>query len=364
MIRLSDCASGRDNNFNLIRFIAASCVIISHSVLISGGETQIEPLEALTGFTLGDHAVNVFFVISGFLVTKSLVSRSDFALYAASRTLRIVPGLLVVGLVTAFIFGPLATILPFSDYFSSLAVWLYGPTIGSLGPDPLDLTLPGVFATNPFPDMVNGPLWTLRYEVIAYICLAIAVANGVYAGKKRFGIFLALFIVLFVAYSLWVPAAHERTSLDHLMRFGLAFSLGSGFYMLRAHTVLNWRIPIGLLLMTLLLAQSSLYHAALMLFTAYTSLWLAFVPDGAVRRFNRLGDYSYGLYIYGWPVAQLIILALPGLSAPALLALGYTFTLPMAMLSWHLVEKQALTLRFVLAERLRKLWPFRPHQPV
>ena len=115
MIRLSECASGRDNNFNLIRFIAASCVIISHSVLISGGEDRIEPLEALTGFTMGDHAVNVFFVLSGFLVTKSLFSRNDIAFYAAARSLRIIPGLFIMGLVTALIIGPLATSLPLTS---------------------------------------------------------------------------------------------------------------------------------------------------------------------------------------------------------------------------------------------------------
>lgn len=362
MIRLSECASGRDNNFNLIRFIAASCVIISHSVLISGGEDRIEPLEALTGFTMGDHAVNVFFVLSGFLVTKSLFSRNDIAFYAAARSLRIIPGLFVMGLVTALIIGPLATSLPLSEYFSSLSVWVYGPLIGSLGPDPLGLTLPGVFAANPFPEMVNGPLWTLRYEAIAYIGLVLAASIGIYASQKRFSGFLALFVLLFIAYSIWDPSPDARTSLDHLMRFGLAFALGSGFFMLRDHALLDIRVSAGLLLLTVLLAHTHVYHAALMIFTAYTSLWVAFVPKGFIRRFNELGDYSYGLYIYGWPVAQTVILMLPGLSAPALFAIGYGLTLPVAMLSWHVVEKRALGARFTLADLLRKFWPFSRRQ--
>lgn len=353
MMKMSHTISGRDNNFNLIRFLAASCVILTHSVLITGGEDITEPLEELTGFTLGDHAVNVFFVVSGFLVAKSLLTKRDLAAYGAARFLRIVPGLFVMGVLSAFVMGPALTSLSLGAYFSSLASWSYAPLIGSLFTDPLSLTLPGVFASNPFPDMVNGPLWTLRYEAIAYIALVVAVAVGIYANPRRFGGFLALFVVLFVAYSFWNPMPETRSSLDHLLRFFMAFGLGSAFFVLRERIVLKAHILIGLLLLTILAFPTPLYHAMLLVFTAYATFWLAFVPKGFIRRFNMLGDYSYGLYIYGWPVAQSMIFLFPEFSAPALFAAGYAATLMLAMASWHGVEKPALARRLALAALLR-----------
>ncbi len=354
MIKMSDCITGRDNNFNLIRFIAASAVIVSHSVLISGGADVVEPLEQLTGFTLGDHAVNIFFVISGFLVAKSLLQKKDLTAYASARILRIVPGLFVMALFSAFVIGPALTGLSLGTYFSSLATWIYAPLIATLGADPLDLALPGLFAANPFPDMLNGPLWTLRYEAIAYIALVLAAAIGIYANPRRFGGFLALFLVVFIIWSFWRPMPETRSSLDHLMRFFLAFGLGSAFYMLRERIILHGGIMAGLFLLMLALAATPLYHAALLVFTAYATIWFAFIPAGFIRRFNTLGDYSYGIYIYGWPVAQAVIALFPGLSAPEVFIIGFGLTLPLAMASWHGIEKPALARRFALAALLRR----------
>jgi peptidoglycan/LPS O-acetylase OafA/YrhL len=357
MMKMTDCMTGRDNNFNLIRFIAASCVILSHSVLITGGENVTEPLERLTGFTLGDHAVNVFFVISGFLVAKSLLIKKDLAAYAAARILRIVPGLFVMGLLSAFVMGAALSSLSPGDYFSELSSWIYAPLIGTLATDPLSLTLPGVFASNPFPDMVNGPLWTLRYEAIAYIALVLAAAVGIYANPKRFAGFLMLFVVLFIGYSFWNPMPETRSSLDHLLRFFMAFGLGSAFFMLRERIILRAPMMIGLFVLMLIVSKTPFYHAMLLIFTAYATFWLAFVPAGFIRRFNRFGDYSYGIYIYGWPIAQSMIYLFPELSAPALFMAGYGVTLLVAMASWHGIEKPALAKRFALATLLHSKKP-------
>src|SRR6187455_1951063 len=90
--RLSDFTQGKDNNFNLIRFLAALMVLVSHSFVLSTGRSQLEPFGALLGMNLGNMAVGVFFAASGFLVTGSLLSRQSFSDFVVARALRIYPG--------------------------------------------------------------------------------------------------------------------------------------------------------------------------------------------------------------------------------------------------------------------------------
>jgi len=349
--------SGRDNNFNLIRFLAAMAVIISHAVLLSTGNGEIEPLRSATGYSLGDHAVNVFFVLSGFLVAKSLLTRRDLIAYGASRMARVLPGLFVAALVTAFVIGPIATSMSLSEYFSAISVWLYAPLIGTLATDPLNVGLPGVFATTPFPDIVNGPLWTIRYEVMAYGALLLVALAGVFATKLRFAIFFAGATAGLIAWQIVDPFHPGPTALDHLARLGFSFLLGTAAYVLRDHLKLSLLTVVLLLVITWLLAGTTFYRGALYFFTAAAVLWFAQTPGGPVRQFNKLGDYSYGLYIYGWPVAQTLIALNPALSPTMLFALGAPITLVLAILSWHLVEKPILARRAAFAGFINGLIP-------
>ncbi len=352
--------SGRDNNFNLIRFMAAMGVIISHAVLVSTGKSELEPLRAATGYSLGDHAVNVFFVLSGFLVAKSLLTRRDVIAYAASRMARVLPGLIVAGLVTALVIGPIVTSSSVGEYFSAIGVWLYAPMIGSLVVDPLNVRLPGVFAETPFPDIVNGPLWTIRYEVMAYVSLLILAMAGVFASKLRFTVFFGAAIAGLLAWQVVDPFHAGPTALDHVARLGFSFLLGTAAYRLRDHVQLSLIIVIGLFAITWLLAGTTFYRGALYVFTAAGVLWFAQTPGGVLRQFNKLGDYSYGLYIYGWPVAQALIVLNPQFSPLMLFALGAPITLGLAVLSWHFVEKPLLARRMAFAGFINGLIPEGP----
>jgi len=349
--------SGRDNNFNLIRFLAALAVIVSHATLLSTGNGKIEPLRQATGYALGDHAVNVFFVLSGFLVAKSLLTRRDLIAYATARMTRVLPGLFVAALVTAFIIGPIATTMSLTEYFSSVRVWAYAPLVSALAPDPLNITLPGVFTTTPFPDIVNGPLWTIRYEVMAYVALLLLALVGVFATKIRF---IAFFIVATFALLTWQvvdPFHTGPTALDHLARLGFSFLLGTAAYRLADHLRLSFLVVVLLAIITWLLADTPFYRGVLYVFTAAAVLWFAQTPAGPIRKFNLLGDYSYGLYIYGWPVAQALITQNPDLSPTMLLLLGAPVSLGLAVLSWHLVEKPLLARRLAFAGLINKLIP-------
>jgi len=170
-VKLSDCSQSRDNNFNLIRMVAAFSVLVSHSFALTGsGE---DPVKRLIGMvTLGDVAVDLFFVASGFLVTASLLKRQNGVDFVWARFLRIYPAFWVMLLLTLFVLGPLFTTLPLSDYLTQTSIYVRLAKAATVFIHTAS-TLPGVFEGNPLPRAVNGSLWTMPYEVRMYAILAV-----------------------------------------------------------------------------------------------------------------------------------------------------------------------------------------------
>src|SRR5579884_3235028 len=159
----------RANNFDALRLFAALAVVFSHSFLIAEGSEASEPFVRLTGnqCVLGLVGVFVFFVISGYLVTESWCRRPAPLRFATRRLLRIYPGLAVNALVSALLLGPLVTGMSLGAYLASPELGKFFAHILTLNPGPLQL--PGVlFAKNSVGLLVNGSLWTLRYEVMMY----------------------------------------------------------------------------------------------------------------------------------------------------------------------------------------------------
>jgi peptidoglycan/LPS O-acetylase OafA/YrhL len=155
---------GRDNNFNLVRFIAASAVLADHSfTLVSPERSAGAPID-FEALEIGRYAVDVFFVISGFLVTRSVLTQPTLVDYGVARVLRLFPGLIVACIFIAFVLGPLVTAVPWYEYFTDPRTWLYVPVTASLIAH--SMTLPGVFETVPVSGVIDSPLWTLRYEAV------------------------------------------------------------------------------------------------------------------------------------------------------------------------------------------------------
>ena len=162
---------GRNNNLNLLRFVAASMVLLSHSFALSTGTWQAEPLVNIIGMSLGSIAVDIFFVVSGFLVTGSMLSRKSVYAFLWARALRIYPALLIAILFCVLLIGTVFTTHPLNSYFldSETQKYLLKNVImvfGSTG------HLPGVFENLPFKNAVNGSLWTLPWELRMYVLMA------------------------------------------------------------------------------------------------------------------------------------------------------------------------------------------------
>ncbi|MFD0987473.1 acyltransferase family protein [Methyloligella solikamskensis] len=336
--------TGRDNNFNLIRFLAATVVLLDHSVALAGtGEPRLLVLGPLTidllVVPLGRIAVDVFFVVSGFLVTRSVLTRPTVLDFTIARVLRLFPALLVVSFVIAFVLGPLISDRSFSEYFGDLKAWIYAPLTGMLVSH--SETLPGVFDDVRQQGIVNSPLWTLRYEAICYGILGGLALVGALM-HRRIVYTLAALLAAYLLVTFGTDLRGQMAAIDSLARFGLSFFLGGACYVFADRIRLNWIWMIGLGVLAAATSQTSIaeftFHVAL----AYGVLWVALVPGGPLRGFNRLGDYSYGLYILCWPIQQTIVTLMPAIAAPALFAISFPITLGVAALSWHLVEHPAL----------------------
>ena len=338
----------RDNNFNLIRIIAALAVLISHGLILPAGNNAADPLYRLAGVEMGRLAVDVFFVVSGFLVTASLLARHDARAYIASRALRIFPGLLAMLLLTVLVLGPLATTWPLAEYFGAHETTSYLARNAILLLN-IQENLPGVFEHHPFAGVVNGPLWTLTFELKFYLLL-LGLWWSTYwlaAPARRARVLARLALALAMAalighllHLLVLPG--ERAGLE----LGFQFFTGAVFYLYRDRIQLSRdRLFVALALLALSTSIDGLFAIALLPCLAYVVLYAALVPGSRIRRWNRPGDYSYGIYIYGFPIQQWLIDGTPEIAPATLIIISAAIVTALAALSWHLVEAPSLTLK-------------------
>lgn len=349
---LADILEPDRNNFGAVRLVLALAVVVSHSYyLASGIALASEPVFAITGYSLGQHAVQLFFVLSGLLVAQSLV-RNGLLAYAKARALRIFPGLAVCVLATALIAGPLVSTLAPAAYVTDAGVYRYivETVLLKTGMAPL----PGVFQSNPAAGVVNSSLWTLKYEVVCYVLLGVAGSAALRLAITRAAGIAALIGFVWLAALDPPDLAPGNRLIDQIQYFALFFGTGVLAYAMRHHL----RLGAGgaAVAAAALLASNGTGAAEFgqALGLGYLMLWAGSMPGGAVRRFTNRNDYSYGVYIYGVPVGQTLLHATPGLSAEALMAATAAVSLACAALSWRYVEKPSLALRHAALPALLK----------
>jgi len=336
---LGDVAQSRDNNFNLIRFIAATAVLVSHAWPIALGPHATQPLKALTGHTLGGLAVFVFFAASGFFIAGSFMRSRSVRVFTAARVLRLMPGLVVSVLAVAFILGPLVTSMSLNAYLSDPQtagfVWR---NITLAFPQ---YTLPGVFEDLPYP-AVEGSIWTLIHEVLCYGLVFVAGVTGLLMRRTAMAVAMAAYGALWVATTLDILSLHPR--LAQTQELSLPFVIGVAFFLWRDRLVLSFWAMIALIAAATLAKGTVFAFPVLALALAYATFWLAYVPAGAIRRFNAVGDYSYGMYIYAFPLQGLAVWVWGPMDPLTNIALSLPITLICAVASWHWIERPALNL--------------------
>ena len=341
-MKLSQLAIGRNNNFNLIRIAAAVAVLVSHSFSLVGVD---DPLIPFVGMSAGDVGVDIFFLASGFLVTASLIARNNVREFLLARALRVFPALVVMVLLSVLLLGPAMTTLPIPEYFESPQTRHYLLKCISLF-DGVEYHLPGVFEQNPLRAAVNGSLWSLPVEVRMYAALALIWTLFAVFGSFRGNAVKLVTAGLAVTAGVLVVRTHLSHGDDSAsLRLIFMFFTGSAYFSLR-QAVRFSGAAFGVLTCALVFTAVSrpAFYITYMVTIGYLLFYLAYVPGGSVRRYNQVGDYSYGVYIYAFPVQQTVVSFAPAIS-PLLLALaaGVT-TLGLSFLSWNLIERRAMAI--------------------
>lgn len=322
--------NARKNNFDIIRFIAASLVVFSHAYPLTTGNNGSEPFAILTNgqMTFGELAVSIFFVISGFLITQSLDRSKDLVYYFRARVLRIFPGLIVCIALSVFVLGPFFTDISLRDYFTDINTYQYLMGISLYF---VQYDLPGVFMNNTWPIAINGSIWTLWYEFTFYIFVAII---GITKKINKWIVF-AIYIFNIIFYSLGIGSYYTELF--------LYFGAGMLYYLFRDRIKLSGIIAIIAFAFVLFTGRSDLFNYTLAVFGGYLIFYLAFHPKIKFDNFGKHGDFSYGIYIYGFPVQQIMVhLFHNQLTAGVNFLLSFPFILLLAIFSWNIVEKRAL----------------------
>jgi peptidoglycan/LPS O-acetylase OafA/YrhL len=343
----------RENNFDALRLYAALAVLWSHTVPLTQGSERNELLFRWSGgqTTTGTLAVFVFFSMSGYLISRSYERAPSPWQYTWARILRILPALIVVVALLALVIGPIVSTLPASEYFRSPDPYHFVAVKCALlfGESP---SLPGVWEHNPLP-AINGALWTLRYEARFY---GVILLLGI-AGLLRKHIVLGLYLLVMTAL-VFFPG--DPGTPDFLPDPNNNLDVGAAF--LAGALIQQWNLPLNGKIATACALFAALGCATGQMLwvqrtvVPYLVLYLAVAPS--VVRLPRLRsgvDISYGLYLWAWPISQLVV---SHMAHPNWLTLGLIVT-PLALacgwLSWHLVEKRALAFKATAPKSVAEL---------
>lgn len=340
---IKDACDGRKNNFDFIRFIAASMVIYSHAFPLTRGNAG-ELLNDISNgaWSFGSLAVAVFFIISGFLISQSYCKKNSPIFFVEARVLRIFPGLIVVILLSVFVLGPIYTTIPLSEYFKSSITWTY---LKSIFLYPIYWNLPGVFENNFFSPSVNGSLWTIPFEVFFYGVVLFLGILGILREKKISLLGFLCFSILsaFQVQIFPVDGHFLSFSLYSMIELGLYFFAGMTFFAYRDVIVLDRHyamMSLSFLMICILLGS---YAIPFSIFGGYLIMYIAFSEKVKLNSFSKHGDFSYGIYIYGFPVQQAVTASFGGAMNPYLnMAISYPVTMLFAALSWFLIESPCI----------------------
>jgi peptidoglycan/LPS O-acetylase OafA/YrhL len=339
-------SSTHGNNFDFLRFCLATLVICSHTWPLNRGQGEPDPLgRVVRGWSLGGIAVDCFFVISGFLVTGSWCRSSGLSEFLIKRARRIYPAFIALMAVEAFVLAPWLTEGTVHPYTLHQLALIAGQTIDLVGYDIPRGALYTVFSRNPIHEL-NGSLWTIRYEFLCYLLLGALGVSGIL--RRRLAVSV-LFLAAWFAYAAEInlPSSKVVTALvcataawPRLLTYFLA---GAMFYLFREKIPRSRRL---LALSAAVLAASLLVPLALNFAMPICGSYLLFscaFRRGPLNGFGRFGDFSYGMYLYGFPIQQLV-LRWRGADASlwTQFLAAWLAAISAGVASWHLVERRFL----------------------
>jgi len=333
------------NNFTLVRLILASSVIYTHCYWLATGLEDKDDLSGILGAPISSYAVDGFFFLSGFLVYPSLLRLASSSRFLLARLTRLWPGLATSVLVTVLA-GLALTSTPGLSYLSGDTARFIGGNLTFLKGY---YTLTGI-TCGAEPCNVNGSLWTLPWEARCYLTLALLGLAGLAKPEFMKKAVLPATIVCALVWDIGpVHAAAERLLppgaiwvADSLDRLWTAFAIGIAAYIFRHRIPLSWWILVGLLVVNIAAQQIGAGLHLRVVLIGYAVLCLGFLAAKTRSLSGGWPDYSYGMYIYAFPVMMIVSLVWRTHAYLGLSVATFFGTLPFAALSWHFIEKPAL----------------------
>ena len=338
--------SGTDhhNNLTALRWFAACLVLYGHAFVFLG---LPEPL-FLQWVPMGPLGVYIFFAISGYLVAQSWQRDPSVPRFLAKRALRIFPGLLVCTLLSVLVLGPWLTTLDMATY------WRNEHTRGYFTNVALYMTyhLPGVFAQNKLPHAVNGSLWSLPVEFFMYLLLAFLGLVGTWFQNQKWGNWLTALTTLsfMLLVALWALPSTEalvvyRTDLRQIPLCGVYFMVGVCLFQFNVAKYFNLsNVVLAVVAWLCLGRQPQLFAMASWVVLPFVVLAFGLAQHAWLSKWHSR-DYSYGIYIYAFPVQQTLASFWPQMPLHTYLLSTLVITVALAATSWHFVEKPALKLK-------------------
>lgn len=303
----------KNNTFDYIRIILALFVIFAHSypIFYGIGTKDIITDKILKTVSLGRFAVIGFFILSGFMITQSILHSKNMKEFILKRVIRIFPALIVMLLLTVFALGPMVYGGNIVDYFKNASVWKYlGQNINLFGNTAY--TIEGVFTNNPYTGAINGSLWTLKHEFILYIVLMVLSMCTVLKNKKAM---LALTGVSIVTFVLSIPLNPILECFTHIgivmeinefTQLSMYFFIGVSIYLYKDKIKMSF--PYFILTIIILFIGICLNATKYVLIVTMPYIIMYLGTFKFSKNFlGKIGDLSYGLYIYAFPIQQLLV---------------------------------------------------------
>ncbi|MEN9446948.1 MAG: hypothetical protein RJA25_237 [Bacteroidota bacterium] len=348
------------NNFDFLRLLFASMVVVHHCYPIAGISEQ-DPLYYFSNGTLSYSYIGVrgFFVISGYLIFQSLIRSENITDYMVKRLLRIYPALLVVLAATiiacSFVYNG-----TFFQYFQNKSTWTYIPINASLFK--LQYAIKGVFEQNPYKNAINGSLWTIGYEFSMYVFIIPLFALKRHSKSVK-TIIVSAMVVLFFIIRILVQGKTNLPhigllSLDQWCHFGLLFMSGAllSVIQIEQYSKRTWIFGACIILFFALMRWPYYEFAQYFIFPPIIIIAGIAATKGIADIGKIFGDISYGTYIYGFPIQQLLMYYFH-FNVVELLLVSVPMTLLCGWLSWHYVEKHALAKKKIVYHKLKNIFP-------
>jgi len=349
------------NNFDFCRFWLSILVIFAHSFALADGNEDHEPLRVLTNAQIdsGSLAVNCFFAISGYLITHSWLRSKSTTDFLLKRVLRIYPGFIVAVLIGLFCVEPIA-----SEHFTLTIRNFLALVVNLVILRRTELS--GGFPDNPLPFAINGSLWSIPYEFKCYLAVMLLGGLGLFNRRKWLNVILLIvFIIGGMVYPLLNAPFFERGAfavvVGNASNWFIVFPYflaGMTFYLFEHRIPASARWAMSAFIALVVAAMLPPLGRLIFPFAIpYVLFWLAFRPNVRLQNWACFGDFSYGIYLYAFPIQQLIVSQIHGIGPISLFLIATPLSVVAGVISWHLVEKHFLKLKHRLPSRSLNIAP-------